>query len=169
MSEYKKDDITLLCTDRMAYMRSLPDNAFDLAVVDPPYSRAGGTVTRTGGTWSSKYGKAIRDWDVAPSEDYFNELFRVSRNQIIWGGIISAYHRQDVFLYGESCQFQRRSQWLWQSMRGLRLTAMPRYLNTLHKARLMTHVFTHVKNRLRFIRGYFNVTPSRRIRYLTRI
>lgn len=86
MSEYKKDDITLLCTDRMAYMRSLPDNAFDLAVVDPPYSRAGGTVTRTGGTWSSKYGKAIRDWDVAPSEDYFNELFRVSRNQIIWGG-----------------------------------------------------------------------------------
>lgn len=78
--------ITLLRGDCMGYMRSLSDNAFDLAVVDPPYSKAGGNVGRTGGTWAAKYGKSIRDWDIAPSDEYFKELFRVSRNQIIWGG-----------------------------------------------------------------------------------
>lgn len=79
-------DITLYNGNCMEYMRSLPDNAFDLAVVDPPYSKAGGNVGRTGGTWASKYGKTIKDWDIAPSQSYFDELFRVSKNQIIWGG-----------------------------------------------------------------------------------
>lgn len=41
---------------------------------------------RTGGTWAEKYGKKIIAWDVAPGQEYFDELFRVSRNQIIWGG-----------------------------------------------------------------------------------
>lgn len=41
---------------------------------------------RTGGTWAAKYGKKIIAWDVAPEKEYFDELFRVSRNQIIWGG-----------------------------------------------------------------------------------
>lgn len=81
-----KAEITLLHGDCMDYMRSLPDNAFDLAVVDPPYSKAGGSVERTGGTWAAKYGTSIRNWDIAPSDEYFKELFRVSRNQIIWGG-----------------------------------------------------------------------------------
>lgn len=43
-------------------------------------------VYRTGGTWASKYGKKIIAWDTAPGQEYFQELFRVSRNQIIWGG-----------------------------------------------------------------------------------
>lgn len=80
------DKVTYIHGDCMDYMRSLPDNAFDLAVVDPPYSKAGGSVGRTGGTWAAKYGTSIRNWDIAPSEEYFKELFRVSRNQIIWGG-----------------------------------------------------------------------------------
>lgn len=41
---------------------------------------------RTGGTWAEKYDKKIIAWDVAPGREYFDELFRVSRNQIIWGG-----------------------------------------------------------------------------------
>ena len=45
-----------------------------------------GWVSRTGGTWAEKYGKKIIEWDVAPGKEYFDELFRVSRNQIIWGG-----------------------------------------------------------------------------------
>jgi hypothetical protein len=44
------------------------------------------SATRTGGTWSKKYGADITHWDVAPPPEYFNELFRISRNQIIWGG-----------------------------------------------------------------------------------
>lgn len=55
-----------------------------------PKHRRGGylnrDIKRTGGTWAGKYGKKIIAWDVAPGEDYFKELFRVSRNQIIWGG-----------------------------------------------------------------------------------
>jgi site-specific DNA-methyltransferase (adenine-specific) len=41
---------------------------------------------RTGGTGAAKYGADINEWDIAPNEDYFVELFRVSKNQIIWGG-----------------------------------------------------------------------------------
>jgi site-specific DNA-methyltransferase (adenine-specific) len=44
------------------------------------------TIERTGGTWASKYGKKCQHWDIAPPEEYFTELFRVSKNQIIWGG-----------------------------------------------------------------------------------
>ncbi|MDR2803528.1 MAG: site-specific DNA-methyltransferase [Treponema sp.] len=43
-------------------------------------------IERTGGTWVSKYGAYINHWDIAPEPEYFNELFRVSKNQIIWGG-----------------------------------------------------------------------------------
>ena len=48
-------------------------------------SRQVAGCSRTGGTWAAKFGKKIIAWDVAPGEDYFKELFRVSRNQIIWG------------------------------------------------------------------------------------
>lgn len=88
--------------DCMEYMRTLPDKAFDLAVVDPPYGGGGcsfagkndsaaastviGTISRTGGTWAAKYGKKIIAWDNAPGKEYFDELFRVSKQQIIWGG-----------------------------------------------------------------------------------
>lgn len=43
-------------------------------------------MERTGGTWAAKYSKKIVAWDVAPEKEYFDELFRISRNQIIWGG-----------------------------------------------------------------------------------
>ena len=45
-----------------------------------------GGVERTGGKWAAKYGKKIVAWDKAPDREYFEELFRVSKNQIIWGG-----------------------------------------------------------------------------------
>lgn len=43
-------------------------------------------MDRTGGQWASKYGKKIVEWDVAPTQEYFDELFRVSKKQIIFGG-----------------------------------------------------------------------------------
>lgn len=84
--------------DCMDGMREFPDKYFDLAIVDPPYGKevevercSGGRfckykIERTGGTWSSKYGSQIKHWDIAPEPEYFKELFRVSKNQIIWGG-----------------------------------------------------------------------------------
>ena len=130
--------ITLYNCDCMEYLRTLPDNAFDLAVVDPPYGDGNfqkpphhqKVMNRDGGGWFNRYKRPMeqirsevrqiqtnqassvrsqddsRDtngitppelsdnqdilkgiwWNIAPSEEYFNELFRVSKNQIIWGG-----------------------------------------------------------------------------------
>jgi site-specific DNA-methyltransferase (adenine-specific) len=61
-----------------------PDNHFDLAIVDPPYGINAGKMTMGSGKHKFKQGK---DWDKSiPNDDYFKELFRVSKNQIIWGG-----------------------------------------------------------------------------------
>lgn len=68
--------------DCMEYMRSLPDKAFDLAVVDPPYGieKAFKATSRI-----KKYGKMEIVNDAKPDKAYFAELQRVSKNQIIWG------------------------------------------------------------------------------------
>ena len=73
--------------DCLEFMKDKPDNYWDLAIVDPPYGNFNNTIERTGGTWSKKYqtDNNIKNWDFAPSEEYFNELFRISKEQIIWG------------------------------------------------------------------------------------
>lgn len=71
--------------DCMDYLKEFPDDYFDLAIVDPPYGGGDG-IERTGGTWASKFGKTIKEWDISPGPEYFQELQRVSQNQIIWGG-----------------------------------------------------------------------------------
>jgi len=80
--------ITMLNTDCMEYMASLPDGAFDLAIVDPPYGIGAGSESfKNGSSKSEKPYFKKRDWDTnPPDETYFNELMRVSKNQIIWGG-----------------------------------------------------------------------------------
>lgn len=93
--------IDLILDDCMNVMKDYEDNHFDLAIVDPPYGGAiekGGYMEEqfnghlSGGrakkykTWASKYGTKIKQWDLAPDKEYFDELFRVSKNQIIWGG-----------------------------------------------------------------------------------
>lgn len=79
------DDLDLRCCDCMELMEEYPDNWFDLAIVDPPY---GGILNKKNGHGSlkeavAKYGGG--DWDYAPDTEYFNELRRVSKNQICWG------------------------------------------------------------------------------------
>jgi site-specific DNA-methyltransferase (adenine-specific) len=82
------DKITITNEDNMLLMARYPDNYFDLAIVDPPY---GINVSKTGNVGGVKlakvknYGK--KDWDNSiPTKQYFKELQRVSKNQIIWGG-----------------------------------------------------------------------------------
>jgi len=75
--------ITLLNIDCMEYMATIPDKHFDLAIVDPPYG-IDFAKQHTGKGWVVRPSK---DWDKSiPSAEYFAELFRVSQNQIIWGG-----------------------------------------------------------------------------------
>lgn len=79
------DKITITNEDKMDLMARYPDNYFDLAIVDPPY---GIDVTKMnmGGRKTVKPDKS-KNWDSeVPDNGYFNELFRISKNQIIWGG-----------------------------------------------------------------------------------
>jgi len=72
--------VELLNIDCMEYMKTLPDKAFDLAVVDPPY----GIGHFTQSDRLSKYGNY--DWNKnTPNQEYFIELKRVSKERIIWG------------------------------------------------------------------------------------
>jgi site-specific DNA-methyltransferase (adenine-specific) len=69
----------------MEIMATYPDNHFDLAVVDPPYGIKASKMTMGSGK-NKKYTNG-KNWDnESPNQDYFNELIRVSKNQIIWGG-----------------------------------------------------------------------------------
>lgn len=83
--------VELLHMDCMEYMRGLPDKAFDLAIVDPPYGIGDEKLT-SGGTWAAKYKKGDCAWDVAPEAEYFSELERVSKNWIVWGGNYFTHH-----------------------------------------------------------------------------
>ena len=68
--------------DCLEAMKEIPDKYFDLAIVDPPY---GISITDSGHL--GKYNKNGNRWDDAiPTDEYFEELFRVSKDQIIWGG-----------------------------------------------------------------------------------
>lgn len=64
-------------------MKTVPDKYFDLAIVDPPYG-IGINSMNMGSRQTIKPDK--RKWDVIPDIVYFGELFRTSKNQIIWGG-----------------------------------------------------------------------------------
>ena len=108
MKSFENKIINMDCLD---FLKKCPDNYFSLVLTDPPYgggkqdawkgkkrSGFGGRFDkyhieikceRTGGTWAKKYqeGKQnIKHWDYAPSQEVFDEIFRVSKNQIIWGG-----------------------------------------------------------------------------------
>ncbi len=79
--------LTITCEDNMELMSRYPDNHFDLAIVDPPY----GMIKNTYGSGKVAPAKFRcdkvnhREWDIAPDKEYFNELQRISKNQIVWG------------------------------------------------------------------------------------
>lgn len=81
--------------DCVEYMRGLDDDYFDLAIADPPYSHDNSEAFIKGGRFQkgrfNRYRKVdsveidIDEWDKTPSDEFFDQLFRVSKNQIIWG------------------------------------------------------------------------------------
>jgi len=78
--------IEMMHRDCMEYMATLPDKAFELAIVDPPYGiNINNNMGRRRGNKKSTYAPTIWDSSI-PDEKYFDELFRVSVNQIIFGG-----------------------------------------------------------------------------------
>lgn len=92
MTHYKTDRLDLRLMDCMELMRGFVDDQFDIAIVDPPYGI--GIVSQFKKTTESKRsmmrgmnGITGSEWDGAtPDGQYFEELRRVSKHQIIWGG-----------------------------------------------------------------------------------
>lgn len=91
------DKIQITNEDNMHLMSRYPDNYFDLAIVDPPYGIGASADSRVGGSYSVNMGGVKRkvaakaytpkDWDFEkPTLEYWQELKRVSKNQIVWGG-----------------------------------------------------------------------------------
>jgi site-specific DNA-methyltransferase (adenine-specific) len=66
-------------------MKHYPDNHFDLAICDPPYGNETKADVGTGGYSRKTLNNKKGNWDCRPNTEYFIELFRVSKNQIIWG------------------------------------------------------------------------------------
>ena len=90
--------------DCMKLMQSKPDKYYELAIVDPPYGIKADKNKRA----NTQLGKSLakckdygaKEWDnTPPDENYFQELFRVSKNQIIWG----ANHFISRFPYDSPC------------------------------------------------------------------
>lgn len=78
---------TLYHGDSLAAMREMPDNAYKLAICDPPY---GIGIAKN----PVRQMHAKKGWDSSiPTEEYFTELMRVSENQIIWGGVTISLSR----------------------------------------------------------------------------
>tara|TARA_Y100000310_G_C20654292_1_gene801198 strand:- start:848 stop:1558 length:711 start_codon:yes stop_codon:yes gene_type:complete len=152
--------IELLNIDCMEYMKTLQDNAFDLAIVDPPYGlnapnmNMGSNPNRSDG-WNRGEGTAKKlrrgrlnrgggklkdralntmncDWDaVPPKPEYFKELFRVSKNQIIWGGnYFDLPPTRGVICWDKVQPWENFSQWemAWTSFD--KPAGLFRYLNT---------------------------------------
>lgn len=75
----------VICGDCLEVMKGIPDKSVDLVLTDPPYGHGDKWA---GGTWATneKYADCF-NWDTAtPTKEYFDEIFRISKNQIIWGG-----------------------------------------------------------------------------------
>ena len=80
MNDFEKNNVRLLQGDCMDLMKKTPDNFYDLAIVDPPYG-----IGISANPVRQKHDK--KQWDNSiPTKDYFTQLQRVSKNQIVWGG-----------------------------------------------------------------------------------
>jgi site-specific DNA-methyltransferase (adenine-specific) len=141
-------DIELIHGDSLQALKGYGDNHFDVAIVDPPYGveieknqkayHENKTVSN-GGKWK-KYD--IKGWDNAiPTKEYFNELQRVSKNQIIWGGnyFLDYLGNTKCFLIWDKIQrtYLADGEIAWTSLnkptKVFRLSKIDAYVNELKK------------------------------------
>ena len=129
-----KSEVHLI--DCMEFMRSCKDNQFDLAVVDPPYGIE--RFKKLSGTTRFKSSKMMQEegltWDIKPTEEYWNELFRVSKNQIVFGANNFTMPPSEYFLIWDKAQTVDNfatAEYAWVSM-GLKKPAKI-YRHSIHK------------------------------------
>jgi site-specific DNA-methyltransferase (adenine-specific) len=82
----KTDKTRSFNMDCLEFMESVPDNFYDLAIVDPPYGIGVDGQKKSTSKHGGRREKDFKGWDnKIPNKKYWNELFRVSKNQIVWG------------------------------------------------------------------------------------
>jgi len=76
----------IYCEDCLETMKKMPDKSIDLVLTDPPY----GIGDKFKGGKNSKMNKfnsiVDKGWDIVPTDEIFNEIIRISKHQVIWGG-----------------------------------------------------------------------------------
>ena len=153
------------CMDCMDALRQMPDKYFDLAVVDPPYGLPKDSTNGAGKLKDRALNRGnISVWDTPPDDEYFEELFRVSKNQIIWGVITSPCRRVDALLSGTN--YSPLKILAAVSMRGQVLTSRQSCLLLIIER---AEKSTQHRNRLNCIHTYLISLQSPAIRYSTLI
>lgn len=117
-------------------MKRYPDKYFDLAVVDPPYGIK--RFEKPSGTTRFKSSKMMQEegltWDIKPTDEYWDELFRVSKNQIVFGANNFVMPPSEYFLVWDKAQTVDNfatAEYAWVSM-GLKKPAKI-YRYSIHK------------------------------------
>ena len=119
------DKIYIENCDNMELMARYPDNYFDLAIVDPPYGIERfkkckeNTDINTKDVYANKFLKGESFNNTKPSIEYWNELFRVSKNQIVWGANNFTMPESEYFLIWDKKQAMpnfARCEYAWVSM-----------------------------------------------------
>jgi site-specific DNA-methyltransferase (adenine-specific) len=83
---FQEESSSIFMIDCVSAMKNYPDNYFDLAVVDPPYGIGRSGKPKSTSSHGGHKGYEDKGWDKnPPTQLYFEELFRISKNQIIWG------------------------------------------------------------------------------------
>ncbi len=80
----KEPEINLHLGCSLQAMREMKDNQYDLAIVDPPYGKKPMRDCNMG-ILDCNFGRNSDNWDIKPTDEYFEQVLRVSKNQIIWG------------------------------------------------------------------------------------
>ena len=111
--------LTITNEDNMELMARYPDKYFDLAIVDPPYGiNVNESIGRRKGMKHSGHKKAVWDNEI-PTAEYFDELFRVSKNQIIWGANYFVMPPTKCFIIWDKCYSEdvtfSRYEYAWSS------------------------------------------------------
>ena len=83
---YRHGNILMIHGDCMDVMAELGEKEMPLAIVDPPYGIKDKIISGGNSDSKIKLQKNLEKFDILPNKEYFDELFRVSKNQIIWGG-----------------------------------------------------------------------------------
>jgi site-specific DNA-methyltransferase (adenine-specific) len=123
------DKLTITNEDNMQLMARYPDNYFDLAIVDPPYGIERFKKVTSTPSIKDVHARRFQGMEsvnnTKPSEDYWNELFRVSKNQIVFGANNFVMPTSEYFLIWDKKQSMpnfARCEYAWVSM-GLKTPA----------------------------------------------